>query len=633
MKSIFLFAALALALPLTAQNVPDTINYQGRITDNTPQQAPLTGTVDMGFELWNCAACSLPVSSRLWVEPSSGGIPVTVNNGLYSVLLGGNGTPLPNGIFLRNSQMWLQIYVNGEALSPRQEISAAAFAKQSQHAENATFAADATSAVNSSQLGGVPAAGWQRALSTNSCAQGQAFVSIAADGSATCGDTSTVAPLGLSMVDNAGPVLIVNSAGNSPATTMTVDTSGTASAAQFTASNFANTTPAVLVKSSGSGPALRALALGTGSAADFQVTASGDTANAVTGITYGLGRTASLTINNATNNNAVLGLSSNGTGDAESIFANGSGGGLRATVAGNAYAGYFYSTSASGSIATLSARSDGNGGAVVGLVNGASGAAGSFQIQNIANSQYAIYGQTSGTGNAGSFVVSNAANSANVVIATTSGTGDGFHGVAIAGDGVSGQSINGNGVSGVTTSGNGVYGTSANNVGVYGDATNASGTNYGLYGQSASTSGRGVLGKANAVSGAAYGVIGQSLSPAGAGVRAIGSGSDGTALQLESGAIRVVGAGSSTATPVFKYTNSSSPCSAGPNRATIYSSMTDGKPSALLMVTPIGNAVPAVSVYYDSGAGCGGSSGHWMLQSTNGTAITSQSYFILVFTP
>jgi hypothetical protein len=72
----------------------------------------------------------------------------------------------------------------------------------------------------------------------------------------------------------------------------------------------------------------------------------------------------------------------------------------------------------------------------------------------------------------------------------------------------------GNG-SGVVT---GVEGTSAGGNGVKGSSSAASGTTYGVYGVSASTSGTGVVGEVTAASGSAWGVQGKSVSSSGIGV-------------------------------------------------------------------------------------------------------------------
>ena len=128
---------------------------------------------------------------------------------------------------------------------------------------------------------------------------------------------------------------------------------------------------------------------------------------------------------------------------------------------------------------------------------------------------YGVYGESKSTAGAGVYGVN-----------TSSGTG--VTGVSSTGDGVRGESSGANksGVYGVNTnsSGFGVYGrnTGAGSVGYLGGT-------YGVYGESASTTGRGVSGYANATSGTTYGVYGESKSTAGAGVYGVNT-SSGTGV-------------------------------------------------------------------------------------------------------
>ncbi len=61
--------------------------------------------------------------------------------------------------------------------------------------------------------------------------------------------------------------------------------------------------------------------------------------------------------------------------------------------------------------------------------------------------------------------------------------------------------------------------TTAGTPAVFAETTGGAGTNFGVIGSSASTSGRGVLGTVGAASGATYGVVGESQSAIGTGVR------------------------------------------------------------------------------------------------------------------
>ncbi|HPR62705.1 MAG TPA: hypothetical protein PK014_00670 [Thermoanaerobaculia bacterium] len=44
---------LIVSTSLSAQPVPTRINYQGRLTDNTPSQTPITESVPMVFSIYD----------------------------------------------------------------------------------------------------------------------------------------------------------------------------------------------------------------------------------------------------------------------------------------------------------------------------------------------------------------------------------------------------------------------------------------------------------------------------------------------------------------------------------------------------------------------------------------------------
>ncbi len=93
--------------------VSSKISYQGQLTDSGGN--PLSGSYNLKFELYT----ALSGGSKLWEQTRNG---VQVQNGLFTVELNVN-----NGDF--NGQgMWLAITVNGQGLSPRQEVLAAPYA-------------------------------------------------------------------------------------------------------------------------------------------------------------------------------------------------------------------------------------------------------------------------------------------------------------------------------------------------------------------------------------------------------------------------------------------------------------------------------------------------------------------------
>lgn len=93
--------------------VGETIGYQGRLTDD--EGRPLDGTYEMRFFLYDAAAGG---SSQY----DSGPMNVAVDGGLFTVDI-----DAPQSVF-DGEEVWLEIHVEGEFLSPRQEIKPAPYA-------------------------------------------------------------------------------------------------------------------------------------------------------------------------------------------------------------------------------------------------------------------------------------------------------------------------------------------------------------------------------------------------------------------------------------------------------------------------------------------------------------------------
>jgi hypothetical protein len=100
-------------------DVPDRINYQGKLTDSGGNA--LDGTHIMTFYIYDAETGG----SSLWNETQS----VDVLAGIYNVKLGAI-TPLDVSLFTNEHiySLYLQVVVDGEALSPRQRLSSTAFA-------------------------------------------------------------------------------------------------------------------------------------------------------------------------------------------------------------------------------------------------------------------------------------------------------------------------------------------------------------------------------------------------------------------------------------------------------------------------------------------------------------------------
>jgi hypothetical protein len=121
-------AALGLICLLAAASasaqVPTTMSYQGRLLENTSEQEPVDVAVDIVFSIWSGSETD-PLAVQLWTESWTG---VTLSNGIFSVLLGSNGSPLDPADFQGDTSLYLQLQVGGETLSPRQQLGAVPFA-------------------------------------------------------------------------------------------------------------------------------------------------------------------------------------------------------------------------------------------------------------------------------------------------------------------------------------------------------------------------------------------------------------------------------------------------------------------------------------------------------------------------
>jgi hypothetical protein len=155
---------LLLAVASAWASVPVVINYQGRLTDNTPQQNPIDATVSVDFSIWDSATGGL----SLWSETQS----VQVVKGLFNAVLGST-TSIPPSVFTTGTTRYLELHVSGETLAPRQRIATTPYAMAS------------ASADDSASLGGLGAAAYQRRIATP-CPNGYAVNAVAADGTTTC---------------------------------------------------------------------------------------------------------------------------------------------------------------------------------------------------------------------------------------------------------------------------------------------------------------------------------------------------------------------------------------------------------------------------------------------------------------
>ncbi|MFA6349354.1 MAG: hypothetical protein WCY12_00300 [Candidatus Omnitrophota bacterium] len=118
------FLCTILLFSVCSAEIPHLINYQGKITDK--DNRPLDGAYNIVFKLYSTSTAGQVV----WQEPHTG---VIVQKGLVSITLGSVQT-LKNVPF--DKPYFLEIQVNNEILSPRQEVTSVAYAKRAEKADN-----------------------------------------------------------------------------------------------------------------------------------------------------------------------------------------------------------------------------------------------------------------------------------------------------------------------------------------------------------------------------------------------------------------------------------------------------------------------------------------------------------------
>jgi hypothetical protein len=123
--TILILLTASLLFLAVASSAQTTFTYQGRLDSNGQ---PYNGTVGMDFRLYADESDGFPLATQL-------GNSVQVDQGLFQV-------ELDFGAQDYSSELWLEITVNGQALSPRQAISATPFAihaAQAQVADSVQF--------------------------------------------------------------------------------------------------------------------------------------------------------------------------------------------------------------------------------------------------------------------------------------------------------------------------------------------------------------------------------------------------------------------------------------------------------------------------------------------------------------
>jgi hypothetical protein len=132
---LMIVSFLFLCTPLFAQP-PNLLNYQGRLTDDG---VPLDGERSITFSIYTTSIAG----SALWTET----ITVTINDGVFNVLLGSNES-FPADLFADNDELFLGIRVeDAEEMTPRFRIVSSVYALRASKADSVRDEAIVTSSL------------------------------------------------------------------------------------------------------------------------------------------------------------------------------------------------------------------------------------------------------------------------------------------------------------------------------------------------------------------------------------------------------------------------------------------------------------------------------------------------------
>ncbi len=137
-------SAELLAYPSTPVRPNRELSFQGRLTDTA--QNPVTSATNMAFRLYDTGPGSGGV--LLWNSSTCSVTPD--QDGIFNVGLGDDcGAEITENVFTENSNVWLEVEVAAETLTPRQSIKTVAYALNSETIQGYPISATGAATTNS----------------------------------------------------------------------------------------------------------------------------------------------------------------------------------------------------------------------------------------------------------------------------------------------------------------------------------------------------------------------------------------------------------------------------------------------------------------------------------------------------
>ncbi|OYD13829.1 hypothetical protein CH333_09840 [candidate division WOR-3 bacterium JGI_Cruoil_03_44_89] len=167
--------------------IPQEINFQGYLTDADADTA-LSGNYDMVFKIYDAGTGGNVLWNESWTD-------VSVDGGIFNVILGETQS-IPDSVFLDYTNLWLELLIEGETLTPRQKIVSVGRAYKAAHADTANYAANAGASSTSAYAdsSGISVYSWDGLHATHADTADYALAAnVVSVDSATYADTSNYA--------------------------------------------------------------------------------------------------------------------------------------------------------------------------------------------------------------------------------------------------------------------------------------------------------------------------------------------------------------------------------------------------------------------------------------------------------
>lgn len=128
---VFALLLFAAAESAEAASAPAVITYQGKLLQNNTS---VTTTQTMGFFIYDAATGGNLLYTANGTLAVTSTISVTPSQGIFSVDLGGSGTnELATSTFANNRTIYLEVWIGGQRLTPRKQLTAAPYAINSEY--------------------------------------------------------------------------------------------------------------------------------------------------------------------------------------------------------------------------------------------------------------------------------------------------------------------------------------------------------------------------------------------------------------------------------------------------------------------------------------------------------------------